>query len=149
MATAARTTSDARRVTFGQLAKAWLTAAAISGIANVVLGLVAKAILDTPNFGAFDPPPILISNTIFTLLATLLFAVLLRRSVRPVSRFRTLALVAMVLSFAMPLSILTYDNPRFEPANAGTIGVLILMHVVTALTCIGVFSALGKALGKR
>jgi hypothetical protein len=75
--------------------------------------------------------------------AAIVYALIGRFSKHPIRVFRVVALIALLLSFAMPLSAMQFT----PPADVTTIVVLLVMHVVAAMITIGMFTTLARTPG--
>lgn len=117
----------------------FLGAGVLTVVAAVVANLVVRALLfalfDLPmEFVPFQPFRVAFLTTAGVGAAALVFAVIARRSDRPISVFRRVAVVAFVLS-AVP-NVALAVNPEAAPfpdASATGFLVLIIFHVVAAV----------------
>ncbi|MCU0492992.1 MAG: DUF6069 family protein [Chloroflexaceae bacterium] len=125
-------TPQAERVSFRRL---WW-AGPLGGLAAVVvnlalyfiaapLGFIPQTVLVQPANQPVTFVPVIAATLMPTIVATLLFALLVRFTRRPVTIFRIIAAVVLVLSFAQPFVML----PDAPLAMAITLN---LMHVVAA-----------------
>ena len=133
-------TSSARpieRVAFNRLL--WVGPLTILAaiVANVIIQQIAVTVLQP------DPlfiPLTLIAPIVFTFVgvlgAVIVYALIGRFSRRPIRLFTIVAAVALVLSFASPLSI--------PGAGAGYIAVLELLHITTAAIAVGLLTRLAR-----
>ena len=71
----------------------------------------------------------------YLMIATIVFAVIARRSSRPARTYTMVATVALVLSMALPISA-AFGTP---PASAATVVTLCLMHVLTYAISVPMF----------
>jgi hypothetical protein len=118
--------------------KIWLTgllAAAISAVANAIIFFVAAAtgLLDTnfvmqPLGQTMTVFPVIISSFVGVLVGTAVFAALAKFTSRPISIFRIVAIVALVLSLAQPLLI--------QGAPVSFLLTLEVMHIVAGVIAI-------------
>jgi hypothetical protein len=118
--------------------KIWLTgllAAAISAVVNAIIFFVAAAtgLLDTnfvmqPLGQTLTVVPVIASSFIGVLVGTAVFAALAKFTSRPISIFRVVAIVVLVLSFIQPLLI--------PNVPLGMLLTLELMHVVAGVIAI-------------
>jgi hypothetical protein len=63
----------------------------------------------------------------------------------PISTFRIVAIIALVLSFAQPLLLTSGMMPTAAPVGIGTILVLELMHIVAGVAAIYLLTTRGRA----
>ncbi|GAB4530738.1 MAG: hypothetical protein OHK0046_51480 [Anaerolineae bacterium] len=113
-----------------------LLAAVLASVANVVLYLIADAagveFAVTPE--DVPAPPfalaVIFATFVGILLGTFVLTLMPRFSQRPISTFRTVAIVALVLSFIQPLMLLTGMLPTPNEVELDTVLVLELMHVI-------------------
>jgi peptidoglycan/LPS O-acetylase OafA/YrhL len=110
-----------------------LTRTAIAAVAavivNVLVSLLAKALLDIPDdFEHIEVRAVIVSTLVGVLGAAVVYAV-----VRRDRTFVIVAAVALVVSLAAPLSV-------SDEGNAAAVGTLMLMHVTTAAIVVGVFT---------
>ena len=118
----------------------WTVIAAVaSAIANTLIYFIAQAlgifddVLVTMGGGsmAFVLPPVIGSSIMFILVGGALMWLIARFNQRPISTWRIVAIVALILSFGMPFSPNAFTN-----ASVGFYVVLLLMHVVAAIITI-------------
>jgi hypothetical protein len=128
-------TVDARRI--------WL-AGLVGCVAAVITNLLARAVL----FAAFplsaEFPPlqagaIAIFTAAGTLVAAVVYALIIRFTQRPVTIFRWVAAAVLILSILPNIALMV--NPTaipfpFPGASGLAFGVLIVFHVVAALVCV-------------
>lgn len=121
-----------------------LLSIAAASLANLIVYAIATALFAGPRqFSYLAPLNIVVSTAIYLVIAAIVYAVIGRFSKRPVRVFRIVALVAPLLSFAMPLSAMQFT----PPADATTVLVLLVMHVVAAIVTIGLFTTPARAPG--
>ena len=121
-----------------QIAIAALAATAV----NVLLRLLAVALFDIPQpeFEPLQLRDVIVSSIGATLAAGLVWALIVRFAKDPVKTFRIVAVVALVVSLAAPLQVGLADPPDYPGTDAGSVGTLIAMHLVTATICIALFT---------
>ena len=135
----------------GRIWQAGLLAAVIAAVINVVLYLIAQAAGVNFNFMPADMPAppfafaVIFATFVGVLLGTLGFTLMPRFSQRPISTFRIVAIVALVLSFAQPLLLTSGMMPTAAPVGIGTILVLELMHIVAGVAAIYLLTSRGRA----
>jgi hypothetical protein len=116
-----------------------------AALANLIVYAIATALFAGPRqFSYLTPLSIVISTAIYLLVAAIVYAVTGRFSKRPIRVFRVVALIALLLSFAAPLSATQFT----PPADATTVVVLLVMHVVAAMITIGMFTTLARTPGE-
>lgn len=116
-----------------KLPLAFLAAAALAALGNSVVRLITVAVTDiAPEFEPLRVGPPIGASIVSALAATVVFAVLVRFTKRPVRNFWITSLVAFVVTFAPLVNVATSDNPGpgLTGATAGAIVSLAVMHVV-------------------
>jgi Family of unknown function (DUF6069) len=78
--------------------------------------------------------------------AAIVYVLIGRFSKRPIRVFRIVAVVALVLSFASPISA-AYVFPLSDAPDVITVVFLLAMHVVAAIITIGLFTTMARATG--
>ena len=118
-----------------------LLAIIASVAANVLVRLLAVVTLDiSPDFEPLSGYGTVISLTAFGVLgAVIVFALLARFARRPILMFKRIAAVALVLSFVPDVLLLVASVPG---ATAVSVGVLMVMHVVTWAISVGMLTTL-------
>lgn len=135
--------SSSERVAYGKLPWAAPLAGLVAAVLNAVVYLVAAALgampqdLDINGQGPLTLGPVMSLLFVPALVGGVVFALLGRFTRRPVTIFRILAAVLLVLSFVTPFSI--------PAAPVGMIVALELMHVIAAVVIVGVLTTLGRA----
>lgn len=141
----ASTVSQSQRASFthASLWRAGLIAAIISSVGNGIVYGIGRAADTIPQSVMVDTPtgedpitfaPVIMFSILPVIIATLLYAVLLRSTQRPARMFWIIGTVVLVASFISPLTI--------PDAPAKMIVTLNLMHVVTALAAMGTITRL-------
>ena len=126
---------DATTRRTGSLLKAGALAAVVSVVLNHFLQAGALALFEIPDdFSPLHGPgPVIFFSVIGAVTGVGVFAGIAGVSARPISIFRIVAGVVLVLSFIPDLWLLTESGganvPGGTPAGVGT---LMLMHVVSA-----------------
>jgi hypothetical protein len=147
MATATIARGNARPrgdVDLRRIPLATLVGAAVGTVANVALFLIGRATgaigdnVTVPSGPAFGAPSVIAMTIAPAVLAGILFAVLgaIGRIRRPITVFRVIALVVLVLSLPSPFSI--------PGAGAGFIACLVLMHLAAAASIIWSLTTLAR-----
>jgi hypothetical protein len=117
-----------------------LIAGIIAAVANLVVYFIASALGVTFNIMPPDMPAppfalaVAFSSILFILIGTFVLTLMPRFSQRPISTWRTVAIVALVLSLAQPLALLT--GMMGPPPAISTIIVMEIMHVVAGVIAI-------------
>lgn len=129
-------------VSNGRIWQTGVLAAAVASIVNVIIWLVASAIGIPFNISPPQLPPIpfaipvVMATTVGVLAGTLLLTLLPRFSRRPITSFRTVAIIALVASLAQPLLLTSGVMPLSEPVGLATIVALEVMHIVAGVITI-------------
>ena len=130
------------RIVWGRLVPAGLLAALVAAAANAVVYLVAVAAGAMPQDvvvngqGPVTLPVVATTSAFGAVAGTIVYALVVRFTRRPVRVFRVVAAVALVLSFAGPFTI--------PGAPAAMIATLLLMHVVAAAVVVGLLTTLAR-----
>lgn len=116
------------------IAAATALAAVVATVVNVLLRAVAVAAFDIPQpeFEPLQLRDVIVSTIGAVIAAGIVFAVVARLARDPVRTYAIVAAVALVVSLAAPLSIGLADPPEYPGTDAGAVGTMIAMHVVTA-----------------
>jgi hypothetical protein len=127
-----------------------LLAAVAAVVVNVLVRALAIALFDIPDaFEHLALRAVIVSTLAGVIAAALVFAVIARFARNPVRTFTIVAVVALVLSLAAPLSVGLQDPPEYPGTDAASVGTLMLMHVMTAAIVVVVFSRPGRSPGSR
>jgi hypothetical protein len=131
-----------------RIAGATAVAAVAAVVANVLLRAVAVAVLDIPQpeFEPLQLRAVVTSTAGGVIAAGVVFAIVARLARDPVHVFTIVAAVALVLSLWAPISLGIADPPENPGTDAGSIGTLIVMHVVAA--AIAVAALIAAAMGR-
>ena len=115
-------------------------AAVAAVVVNVIVRAIAIALFDIPDaFEHLALRAVIISTLAGVIAAGLVFAVIARFAADPVRTFTIVAVVALVLSLAAPLSVGLQDPPEYPGTDAAAVGTLMLMHVLTAAIVVPAF----------
>ena len=122
----------------------------LTAIAAVAANLVVRALLFTifnppADFPPLQPPPIAMFTFAGTLLAAPVLAIVARFSRAPIQTFAVVAAVALVVSILPNLALMA--NPAASPFPGGSafaFGLLIVFHVVAAVVCVVLLTALTR-----
>ena len=117
-------------------------AAVAATVANVLLRFLAVALFDIPQpeFEPLQLRDVIVSSLGATIAAGIVWALIVRFAKHPTKTFRIVAAVAFVLSLVAPLQVGLADPPDYPGTDAGSVGTLIAMHVVTAAIVIALFT---------
>jgi hypothetical protein len=117
-----------------RIAGATVVAAVAAVLVNLLLRAVAVAVLDIPQpeFEPLQVRAVVVSTAGGVIAAGVVFAVVARLAADPARVFVIVAAVALVLSLWAPISLGVADPPENPGTDAGSIGTLIVMHVVAA-----------------
>lgn len=125
--------------------KAALVAVGVSSVANVLLWLFAVGLGLVPgDFWVLQPLSIVLSTLAFTLVGAVLLAVLTRLRPNPMRTWRIVAIAGLVLSFSNPFMLLTGSMPGFPVPTAGTVAIMLLMHIIAGISAIYFMTTLPK-----
>ena len=109
-------------------------AAVAAVVVNVLVRALAIALFDIPEaFEHLELRAVIVSTLVGVVAAALVYAVIRRLANDPVRTFTIVAIIALLLSLAAPLSVR-------DEGDAAAVGTLMLMHVLTAAIVIGVFT---------
>lgn len=116
--------------------------------ANVALYIIANALFGVEWLPIFTLSSVIGSTVIFLIIATLIFAAVARFSKRPLWLYRRIAVVALFLSFLMPLSAL-FGMAAPPDVNAGaapldTVITMLVMHVIAYAISVTLFTRLTR-----
>jgi hypothetical protein len=118
----------------------WTAIAAVaSAVANSIVFFIAQAmgifndvsVTMGGNSMPFFVVPVIASSILFILVGGGLMWVIARFNARPISTWRIVAIVALILSFGMPLAPNTFAN-----ATPAFLATLLLMHVIAGVITI-------------
>ncbi len=136
--------NSATTETLAPAGRIWMTgllAGVIAGIANLVIYFIANALGVAFNIAPPDLPAppfplmVVLISIVFILIGTFVLTLMPRFSQRPISTWRTVAIVALVLSFLQPLLLLT-GMGGMPTAGLNTVIVLEIMHLVAGIVAI-------------
>jgi hypothetical protein len=117
-----------------RVAAATALAAIAAVVANLLLRAVAVAVLDIPQpeFEPLRPRAVALSTLGGVIAAGVVYALVARFARDPRRTFLIVAGIALVLSLWAPLSLGLADPPENPGTDAGSVGTLIVMHVLAA-----------------
>lgn len=136
--------------------KVWTTgliAAVLSSIGNLLVWFISAQAFNVPYnlqmAGMQNSPPfpflVVTATFIGVLGGTLLFSLLPRVTKRPITVFRIVAIVVLLISFAQPALLLTSFSPMVGPVETSTVIALEIMHVVAGVITIGLLTTRARA----
>lgn len=110
----------------------------------MIIRTIAVAVLQPDaQFLPFMLPVVIVFTLVGALGAVIVFALVGRFARRPISLFRRIALVTLLVSFIPDiLMAITKFNPGTTTAN---VVVLMLMHVASWAICVGMLTRLARA----
>ena len=123
-----------------RLAKYGLLALLAVSIVNVLVLFIGLAFVEFPSefvggpFGPLAVGPVVVNSAVAAIGATLAYGVVTRYSARPNRTFTIIAGVILMLSFAMFLA------PDLAGAPPRVFAILGMMHVIAAVTIVGVLT---------
>ena len=132
-----------RHVVWGRLVPAGALALVLAAVANVVVYLVASSLgampqdVDANGQGPITLPMVVAMSVAGAVAGTLVYALIGRFLRRPVRVFRLVSALALVLSFVGPFTI--------PGAPAAMVGALLLMHIIAAVTVVGLLTTLAAS----
>jgi hypothetical protein len=123
-----------------RIAAATALATVAATLANLVLRAIAVAVLDIPQpeFEPLQVRAVIVSTVGGVIAAGIVFAIVVRLARDPARAFVIIAAVALLLSLYAPLSLGLADPPEDPGTDAGSVGTLMLMHVVAAAIAVPV-----------
>lgn len=143
ISTASDSRTQTERVDYGRLWWVALLAAGGAAIVNGIIFVIAEAAGFIPrNFvielvgQSLSLAPVVGSTIVGVIIGAVVFAIMGRFARRPISLFRIVAIVVLVLSFAQPLLI--------AGAPLSMILTLELMHIVAGAFAIGLLTTLTR-----
>jgi hypothetical protein len=134
------------RVSLRRLLRVAPLATALAAVANLGVWLLTEALFAPPaGFLPMEPGPVVTFTVAGLLAASLVFAALARFTRRPVTLFRRIALVALVLS-VVPNVLLLFDSSgaMFTEMSVPGVYALMVMHVVAAAVAVWALTTLTR-----
>jgi hypothetical protein len=95
-----------------------LLAIVVAAALNVAIALIAGAALGISQFPLLAPAPVAALTVAGVTAAAIVFRIVASKSQRPVRLFRILAAIALLISFAPNLLMLSTPTPAFSPGAA-------------------------------
>lgn len=140
-------TGSTGTTTRGRFALIGLATTLAAIIANSLVYFAGEAVVSyDPDFIIFqNVSPTIIFTVVPAIVAVLLYGLLRRFTARPERTFTILAVVILVLSIIPDLTYI----PTVEGASAGQTAILIVMHLVAAVTIVGMLTRLAPGNSRR
>ena len=122
----------------GEIGRATLIAATISALANVVLATALRVGLGIdPVFAPLSPAAVAVFTVVNTCVGGVVFAFIARRwPADAVRRFTIVAIVALIVSLAAPLSLLGASQAQQPGVSTIAALALVPLHVVAAIVLV-------------
>ena len=134
------------RVALSRLWAVGLATTVLVTVANLVIYGVTAAIFDgVRTWPLLSVGAVIVSSIAYLLAATLVYAGLGVLTRRPITTFRVVGVVALLLSFVPPLMAGAGALVGVPPADGPTVAALLLMHIVSGALTIGLFTTKGRA----
>ena len=102
----------------GRIAGVALLAIVVAAALNVAIALIVGAALGISQFPLLAPAPVAALTVAGVTAAAIVFRIVASKSQRPVRLFRILAVIALLISFAPNLLMLSAPTPAFSPGAA-------------------------------
>lgn len=110
-------------------------------ITNIMIGTVSYALFSiSPDFTPLNLIPITIWTVLGVLGAVLVFSVQAKFTTHPIANFSKTTLIVLLVSL-LPVMTLFFTSP-FPATSPIAIVTLMLMHVSTAILCLGLLTSL-------
>jgi hypothetical protein len=130
------TTSSDQRIALGHLWWVGLLTIIVSALINFMIALITQTLTTvSPAFTPLQAPVFVTWTVIGCVGAIIVFALLARLTRRPIRNFQITALVVLLISL-IPDFMVGVLRP-FPTTTPLTVGALMLMHIATALVCVG------------
>lgn len=123
-----------------------LLAMLVAGAANVGLYFAAGQFFpEVTSWAGAGVAQIMGANNAYITLAAIVFAVVSRKSANPTRTFLWVAVLSLLLSFGMPIAAgFGYAAGGAPAAGLATVVTLCLMHVMSFLVTVALFSRISK-----
>ncbi len=116
----------------------------VSVIVNLIILVIARSISSAPlTFGPFMYGPVILFTVLGVISASLVYILIKKYIQNPNPIFKIVSGVALFLSFIPDLQLLSSHDADNVGATPIVVGILILMHIVTALIVIFNFTKTG------
>ncbi len=140
-ATTLKTQAPSQQVKFKNLLWVGPLAIVASVVACLIIRTIAVPLLNiSPEFMPLSFGPPVLFSAIGALAATIAFAIVGRFSQRPVALYRTIALVALVISL-IP-DVLLYLAPTMPGVSLPAVVALMAMHITVWAICVNLLTRL-------
>lgn len=137
------TSHSDQRIALGHLWWVGLLTIIVSVLINFVIALITQTLTTvSPAFTPLQAPAFVTWTVIGCVGAIIVFALLTRLTQRPIRNFQITALVVLLVSL-IPDFIVGVSRP-YPTTTPLTVGALILMHIATALVCVGLLVNLSQ-----
>ena len=134
----------AERVSFARLLWVGPLTILAAVLANVAFVAVANPLFGVaPDFPALTKDAVAAFTAVCVLLAVLVFALVARFSRRPISLYRRIAIIALILSFIPDVALGVLPNP--VPVGVREVLLLMATHVIAAAVTVGLLTSLTRA----
>jgi Family of unknown function (DUF6069) len=128
-------------VSFNRIIPVGALTIVLAVIANLVVQAIGRRVVDISP--AFEPlasaQPIIIFTAIGVGVGVAVFALIVRRSPRPLTLFRSVATAALIVSLIPDLLLIPGVIPS-PGVSVGAVVILLVMHVVAYLITVGVLT---------
>lgn len=128
-----------------------LLAGVVASIVNLIIYAIASAAGVSFDFmpAEIPAPPFAIAVVFATLVGvlagTFLLTLMPRFTARPVTMWRNIAIIALILSFIQPLSLTSGMMPTAAPVGLSTVLALEIMHIVAGVVAIYLLTTRARA----
>lgn len=114
-------------------------------VGNLIVRAIGLQIVDvSPDFMPLaTPAPVIFFSVIGVVLAVAVFWLITLRARRPLTTFRTVATVALIVSL-VPNVLLLLNGSGVPGSSTGAVIILMVMHVVAYLASVGVLTTLTR-----
>ncbi|MBX3082365.1 MAG: hypothetical protein KF716_12085 [Anaerolineae bacterium] len=149
MATLTFTSSRPATMTTDRLLWAGALTAVLATSTNMVIYLAAESLTDLSGFWLLNPASIVATISVAAVLATIIYGLLGHYTAKPTAAFTSISSVGLLLSF-LPILALLFGVipplPNAEPLviTAGTLVTLIIMHLASAATIVGMLTTVAR-----
>ena len=132
MSSVTAASAQSERIAIGRLWRIGLLTIILSIVANLIVYAIATAVFAV-QYELLGPASIVFSTVGYLIIATIVFVIVGRRARHPVQTYRAISVIALLLSFAMPLAAGAGLIPVGGPASPQTVVTMIVMHVVAGV----------------
>ena len=139
------TIAQQERIAWNRLWWVGLLTIVAAAIANVLVRTLAVALFGVSSeFELLQPGAVAGSTVLFLVLAVGAFALVGRFSRQPITLYRRIAVVALILSLFNPLAVGLGLFPVTGTVTVGIVVTMLVMHVVAAAIAVGLLTTLGR-----